>query len=72
MVSPTSMTATSPGTSPGGTAGTVDITVTTPIGTSATTAADQFAYEAVPSVTSVSPLAGLASGGASVLSLIHI
>ena len=66
VVSPTSMTATSPGTSPGGTAGTVDITVTTPIGTSATTAADQFAYEAVPSVTSVSPLAGLASGGASV------
>ena len=66
VVSPTSMTATSPGTSPGGTAGTVDITVTTPIGTSATTAADQFAYEAVPSVTSVSPLAGLASGGSSV------
>ena len=36
-------------------AGTVDITVTTPGGTSATSAADQFTYEAAPTVTAVSP-----------------
>ena len=57
--SSTSCTATSPGES----AGVVDVTVTTPGGTSATSPADQFTYDATPSVTAVSPVAGsLASG----------
>ena len=60
--SSTSITATSPA----GSAGKVDVTVTTPIGTSATSAADQFAYETVPSVSAVSPVAGLVSGGTEV------
>jgi len=59
--SATSITATAPG----GT-GTVDIRVTTPGGTSATSAADQFTYIAPPSVTSLSPTAGPTSGGTSV------
>ena len=41
--------------SPPGTAGTVDITVTTSLGTSDISPDDQFAYVAFPSVTSVSP-----------------
>ena len=45
-------------TSPAGAAGTVDVTVTTPAGTSATSPADQFTYEAAPTVTAVSPVAG--------------
>jgi len=36
---------------PAGTAGTVDITVTTPVGTSAISAADKFTYEGGPTVT---------------------
>jgi hypothetical protein len=60
FVSDTKITATSPG---GGT-GTVDITVTTPAGTSPTGAADQFSYG--PTVTSVSPAAGPTGGGTSV------
>ena len=52
-------------TSPAGT-GTVDITVTTPAGTSATTTADQFSYEAAPAISSVSPVAGPLSGGTTV------
>jgi large repetitive protein len=48
--------------SPAGT-GTVDITVTTPGGTSATSAADRFTYAPVPAVTSVSPSSGPAAGG---------
>ena len=46
--------------SPTGT-GTVDITVTTPAGTSATSSADQFHY--VPAVTGVSPTSGPVGGG---------
>ena len=60
--SATSITATAPAES----AGAVDITVTTPGGTSATSANDQFTYAAVPTVTSVSPSAGPTGGGTSV------
>jgi hypothetical protein len=53
-------------TSPAG-GGTVDVTVTTPAGTSATSAADQFTYTAVPAVvTGISPAVGSAVGGNSV------
>jgi large repetitive protein len=55
-VSATQITATAPA----GT-GVVDITVTTAGGTSATSSSDQFSY--TPSVTSVSPSSGPASGG---------
>ena len=48
--------------SPAGT-GTVDVTVTSPGGTSATSTADQFTYEAAPTVTGVSPTFGPAAGG---------
>jgi len=60
--SDTSITATSPA----GSAGTVDIVVTTPAGTSATSAADQFTYQAAPTVTAVNPSDGVTTGGASV------
>ena len=33
--------------------GTVDVTVTTPSGTSPTTSSDQFTYEGLPSITSI-------------------
>jgi hypothetical protein len=59
--SPTSITAISPA----GT-GTVDVTVTTPEGTSPTTASDRFAYVPAPSVASVSPNSGPEGGGTSV------
>ncbi len=62
VVSATSITTSSPA----GVAGAVDVTVTTPGGTSATSAADQFTYAAVPTVTAVSPLAGNSTGGTSV------
>jgi alpha-tubulin suppressor-like RCC1 family protein len=58
--SPTSITATSPA----GT-GTVDVTVTTPSGTSAATAADRFTYIPPPIVTKVKPNKGPAAGGTS-------
>jgi alpha-tubulin suppressor-like RCC1 family protein len=61
VTSPTSITATSP---PG--AGTVDVTVTTPSGTSPPSAADQFTYIPGPTVTKVSPPRGAAGGGTSV------
>ncbi len=60
--SATQITATSPSQS----AGAVDVTITTPVGTSAITAADLFTYEAVPTVTSLSPAVGLSLGGTSV------
>ncbi|NLS01651.1 IPTL-CTERM sorting domain-containing protein, partial [Rhizobium sp. P38BS-XIX] len=60
--SATSITATAPAGS-----GTVDIRVTTPGGTSAATAADQFTYVAAPTVTSLSPTAGPTAGGTSVV-----
>ena len=62
--SATSITATSP---PG--TGTVDITVTTPDGTSDTSSADQFTYglsAPPPTLTSISPSGGPAGGGTSV------
>ena len=43
--------------------GTVDVTVTTPVGTSATSAADQFTYLTVPVVTSISQSVSLLTGG---------
>ncbi|MFS2109740.1 IPT/TIG domain-containing protein [Sphingomonas sp. Sphisp140] len=54
-------------TAPAGAAGTVDIRVTTPSGTSATSVADQYTYVAAPSVTSVSPIAGPTGGGTTVV-----
>jgi serine/threonine-protein kinase len=48
-------------------AGTVDITVTTPFGTSKTTAADRFTYTAPrPAVTGISPGGGGTAGGTTV------
>ncbi|MFZ0921075.1 MAG: IPT/TIG domain-containing protein, partial [Candidatus Dormiibacterota bacterium] len=44
-------------------AGTVDVTVVTPVGTSATTPADQYIYASSPTVTSVSPSFGALVGG---------
>ncbi len=58
IVSDTVITTTSPGGSPG----IVDITVTTPGGTSSTSSADQFTYIGAPVVTSISPTSGPASG----------
>jgi hypothetical protein len=52
--------------SPAGTAGTVDVTVTTPGGTSAATSSDNFTYDAVPSVSTISPSAGPLAGGTTV------
>ena len=53
-------------TSPAGSAGAVDITVTTPGGTSATGAADQFTYVTpAPTVTGVAPNSGPTAGGTS-------
>ena len=61
--SATSITATSPAES----AGTVNVTVTTAGGTSATSSADQFTYKVtVPTVTSISPTSGPTTGGTSV------
>ena len=62
--SPTSITATAPA----GT-GTVDVTVTTPQGTSATSAADQYSYVPpgpAPSVRKVAPRRGSTGGGTTV------
>jgi len=53
-------------TAPAGSAGPVDVTVTTAVGTSATSASDQFTYIAPPTVTGVSPASGASSGGTSV------
>lgn len=54
-------------TAPAGAAGTVDVTVTTAGGTSATSAADQFTYVAAPTVTSISPTSGPGTGGTTVI-----
>lgn len=53
---------------PAGSAGTVDVTVSTPAGTSAVTPDDQFTYDPsqpalVPSITSVAPTEGTTQGG---------
>jgi flagellin-like protein len=50
-------------TPPTGTVGTVDITVTTSGGTSATSSADQYTYSALPTVSSVLPASGSLGGG---------
>jgi hypothetical protein len=60
--SATQITAVSPAVS----AGTVDITVTTAGGSSATCAADQFTYVPAPTVTGISPTSGPTAGGTSV------
>jgi hypothetical protein len=52
-------------TSPAGTT-TVDVTVTTTVGTSVISGADQFTYQGVPTVTGVSPGDGPVSGNVSV------
>ena len=52
--------------SPLAAAGTVDVTVTTAGGTSASTTSDQFTFVAAPSVSGVSPNSGPVSGGTSV------
>jgi hypothetical protein len=57
--SDTSITATVPA----GAVGTDDVAVTTPGGTSPTSAADQYTYDPVPAVTGVSPGSGLSVGG---------
>ena len=49
--------------SPAGAAGTVDVTVTTSAGTSATTSADLFTYLSVPTVSGLSPVSGSGFGG---------
>ena len=59
FVSDTSVTATSPAES----AGVVDVTVTTPAGTSSTSTNDQFAYTTAPTVTAITPVAGPPAGG---------
>jgi hypothetical protein len=51
---------------PPGTAGTIDVTVTTPGGTSATNAGDQYTYVAAPTVSGLSPNTGPTVGGTSV------
>ena len=53
-------------TAPAGSAGFVDVTVTTPGGTSTTSAADRYTYVAAPTVTAVSPIAGPIGGGTAV------
>jgi hypothetical protein len=58
----TSLTVTSPAVS----AGTVEVTVVTPEGTSATSAADSFTYFGIPTVTGVAPRTGTTAGGNSV------
>ena len=60
--SATSITATAPAHA----AGAVDVTVTTPSGTSTTSSADLFTYQGVPTVTGLSPGSGPLAGGTSV------
>ena len=60
--STTSCTATSPGES----AGTVDVTISSPGGTSTTSLADQFTYVPVPAITKIAPGSGPTRGGTKV------
>ncbi|MGA2497835.1 MAG: glycoside hydrolase family 44 protein, partial [Tepidisphaeraceae bacterium] len=53
--------------SPAGSAGPVDVTVITPIGTSAITTADQFTYETAPTITGIGSATGLSGGGTGVV-----
>jgi hypothetical protein len=50
-------------TAPAGTPGTVDVTITTAEGTSATSPADDYSYDAPPVVTGISPITGPETGG---------
>ena len=50
-------------TAPAEAAGTVDVTVTTPNGTSETSAADRYTFDAPPTLKSISPAAGPTKGG---------
>jgi len=59
VVSGTEIIAQAPAASPG----TVDVTVTTPNGTSATSVADAYTFVAMPAVTSLAPTSGPAAGG---------
>jgi hypothetical protein len=52
--------------SPAHAAGAVDVTVTTPNGTSAAGSSDSFTYSDVPAITSVSPSSGPAAGGTAI------
>ncbi|HEV2968811.1 MAG TPA: IPT/TIG domain-containing protein [Pirellulales bacterium] len=52
--------------SPAGAGSTVDVTVVTVGGTSATSSVDQFTYVAAPHVSAISPVAGPTSGGTQV------
>ncbi|MGO9754833.1 MAG: IPT/TIG domain-containing protein, partial [Solirubrobacteraceae bacterium] len=62
IVSDTQLTATSPAGS-----GTVEVTVTTPGGTSAAgSSAEEYTYVALPAVTAISPAAGPSAGGTAV------
>jgi len=51
---------------PAGSAGTVDVTVTTPSGTSGTSSSDHYTYVTAPTVTGISPSAGPLAGGTSI------
>jgi alpha-tubulin suppressor-like RCC1 family protein len=53
-------------TAPAGLMGTVDVTVTTPGGTSAMSASDQYTYTLPPTVTKVKPTTGFTGGGTAV------
>ena len=53
--------------SPANAAGTVDVTVTTPTGTSTTSPADRFTNVGTPTVTGISPTGGPVSGGTAVI-----
>jgi hypothetical protein len=59
FVSPTQLKAVAPAHA----AGTVDVTVTTPGGTSAIVAGDHYTYDARPTLSAVSPAAGPTTGG---------
>jgi hypothetical protein len=52
--------------SPAGALGSVDITVTSPLGTSVISAADQFTYLPIPAVLTISPNVGAVGGGTQV------
>ncbi|MEI7432975.1 MAG: IPT/TIG domain-containing protein [Methanomicrobiales archaeon] len=53
-------------TAPAHVAGTIDITVTTPSGTSATSSADIYTFTTTPTLTSISPNSGPTAGGQAV------
>jgi hypothetical protein len=53
-------------TAPPGAAGTVDVTVTTYLGTSPISAADHYSYQVVPTISVISPAYASVSGGSSV------